>query len=69
MKISTQIILIVFVLTGMSVFGQGVPPPPPPPPDVPAVPIGGNIFVLLLVATIYGAYKIYDLKLNKKTPM
>ena len=68
MKISTQIILIVFVLTGMSVFGQG-PPPPPPPPDVPAVPIGGNLFVLLLVATIYGAYKIYDLKLNKKTPM
>jgi hypothetical protein len=67
MKIPTQIILIVFVLTGMSVFGQA--PPPPPPPDVPAVPIGGNIFVLLLVATIYGIYKIYELKLNKKTPM
>jgi hypothetical protein len=69
MKIPPYIILIVLVLTETSVFAGRVGPPPPGSPPPPGVPIDSNIVILFIVALVYGVYKIYDLKLNKKTPM
>lgn len=69
MKIPPYIFLIVLVLTGTSVFAGRVGPPPPGAPPPPGMPIDSTIFILLIVAIVYGVYKIYDLKLNKKTPM
>jgi hypothetical protein len=69
MKIPPYIILIVLVLTGTSVFAGRVGPPPPRTPGPPGLPIDDNLLIMLIIALVYGVYKIYDLKLNKKTPM
>jgi hypothetical protein len=42
------------------------PPPPGVPP--PGLPIDGGILILLAFALVFGLYKIYQFKLNQKTP-
>ena len=69
MKIPPHIIVIVLTLTGTSVFAGRIGPPPPRTPPPPGLPIDGNLVIMLIIALVYGGYKIYDLKLNKKTPM
>ena len=57
-----------------SIAGNGGPPVPniagrkkPPPP--PGLPINENIFILIIIALIFGIYIIYDHRLKTKTPI
>jgi hypothetical protein len=68
MKILQSKILIIIVLFGTTVYaGPSGPPPPGVPP--PGLPIDGTVGLLFGAALLYGMYKIYKLRLNKKTPM
>ena len=53
-------ILLVLLAVSKALFAQVPPPPPPPPP--PPIPIDNYwaIILLLLIATAYGAWKIYQ---------
>lgn len=51
-----------------TVFAAPGPPPPGVPPP-PGLPIDNGLEVLLVVAILFGLYKTYQLKLNKKTPI
>ncbi len=69
MKITTNKIIIVLFLFTASIFaGPADPPPPMPPPPV-SVPIDSGLWCLAFAAILLGVYKIYQLQLNKKTPM
>ena len=52
------IILVVFLLQQASVFAAPLPPPPTTPPPPPGLPLGGEIFLLVLISVFYGIYKI-----------
>jgi hypothetical protein len=43
-------------------FGRKKPPPPP------GLPIDENIFILILIALLFGVYIIYSHRLKTKTP-
>jgi hypothetical protein len=68
MKIFQSIILSFLVLLGTTAYSAPTGPPPPGVPP-PGFPIDSSIVALVLVALLYGMYKINNLKLNKKTPM
>ncbi|WP_072989049.1 hypothetical protein [Flavobacterium segetis] len=52
-----------------SAQGGGItPPPPPPPPPPPGLSIDQNIFILIIIALIFGIYLIYSKTLKIKTP-
>jgi hypothetical protein len=44
-------------------FGRRKPPPPP------GLPIDENIFILIIIALIFGIYIIYGHRLKTKTPI
>jgi hypothetical protein len=70
MKITTNKIIIVLFLFTASIFaGPAGPPPPGMPPPPPSVPIDSGVWCLAFAAILLGVYKIYQLQLNKKTPM
>lgn len=56
------------MFTGFAFAGPTGPPPPQIPPP-PGLPIDGGLVFLLCAALTYGIYKVYQMKLNKKTPM
>ncbi len=70
MKITTNKIIIVLFLFTASIFaGPSGPPPPGMPPPPPSAPIDSGVWFLAFTAILFGVYKIYQLQLNKKTPM
>jgi len=44
-------------------FGRKKPPPPP------GLPIDENIFILIIIALLFGIYIIYSHRLKTKTPV
>ena len=74
----TVIIIIVFIFGVAKVFAE-VPPSPPPNgrgaatanavPSPPGTPIDGNIYLLIIIATLLGLYIIYNHTLKIKTPV
>jgi hypothetical protein len=44
-------------------FGRRKPPPPP------GLPIDENIFILIIIALLFGIYIIYSHRLKTKTPI
>jgi len=46
----------------------GAPPPPSPDPP-PGAPIDSGLFMLLMIAIIYGIFKVYEFNNNKKTSL
>jgi len=74
MKIFSKKILfaILSAFSGIVAFAQDpLPPGPPPPPgdDIPVVPIDENLFILLLIALLFGIYIIYSHRFKTKTPI
>lgn len=72
MRIIPNKISSVLVMLFTCVFSYAAPggtPPPPTPPPPPGLPVDGGIMVLLFVSVLYGLYKIYQLNINKKTPV
>lgn len=67
MRIPPNSILSIIVFVGVSAFAAPKGPPPPGQPPPPGLPIDGGLAVLLVMAIVLGLYKIYQLKLNKKT--
>ena len=57
--------ILVFISATAIAAPKGPPPPGVPPP--PGLPIDGGVVVFLLVAFLYGCYKIYKIQ-TKKTP-
>jgi hypothetical protein len=62
------------------IAGSGPKPPPPPPnakatatmfgpPPPEGLPIDENIFILIIIALIFGIYIIYGHRLKTKTPI
>lgn len=58
--------ILLMLLTGVTAFTRNKPPPPGVPPP-PGLPIDGGVVVLLILAIVYGLYRLYQFKLNKKT--
>ncbi len=64
MKISITKIVCTLALSFISVYSYAakvptdLPPPTPPPP--PGMPIDGSVFVLLILAFLYGSYKLFQ---------
>ena len=63
--------LIISLLAGLTTLftyaappGGGPPPPTPPPP--PGLPIDGSVFLLVVVAMVYGFYTLRKFKLQSK---
>jgi hypothetical protein len=65
--------LIIFLFGIMSAFAQTPPVPSPTgrrrPPPPPGLPIDENVFILIIIAVLFGIYIIYDFKLKTKTPI
>ncbi len=70
--------LIIFLFGIVSVLAESKPPPPPanarlastsdfPPPPPPGVSIDQNLFILMIIALLFGIYIIYKHSLNQKT--
>ncbi|MFV8324545.1 hypothetical protein [Flavobacterium sp. ZS1P14] len=65
--------IILFLLGVFNALADGPPVPSPtgkkalPPP--PGLPINENIFVILIIAALFGIYIIYSFKLKAKTPI
>lgn len=68
MKIVPGKILYFLILFGATTYAAPTGPPPPGVPP-PGLPIDSGILTLVLVALLYGIYKINRLKLKQKTPM
>jgi hypothetical protein len=60
------VLMVFFVTDAALASGPSSPPPPTPPPGLP---IDGGVMLLAIVAVFFGLYKVYQLKLNNKTPM
>jgi hypothetical protein len=63
MKISITKKVWTLALSFISVcsYAGKIPDPPPPgPPGPPPVPIDGSLFVLLILAFLYGSYKLFQ---------
>ena len=71
--IADKYLFILIYLIGISnTFANPNPPPPtfrrrPPPP--PGLPIDENLYVLLVIAVLFGIYIIYRHNLKTKTPI
>jgi hypothetical protein len=57
-----------------AIAGNGDPPAPNPfgrrkPPPPPGLPIDENIYILLIIALIFGLYIIYSANIKAKTPI
>jgi hypothetical protein len=65
--------IILFLLGVFNALADGPPVPSPtgkkklPPP--PGLPIDDNIFILLIIAVLFGIYIIYSFRLKTKTPI
>jgi hypothetical protein len=63
-------ITTLFLLGSFVLFATPKPPPPnfkkPPPP--PGLPIDENLYVLILIAVLFGIYFIYNHNTKAKTP-
>ncbi len=71
MKISIYKIVCTLALSFVSFYSYAGSVPNPPPPAAPAppppVPIDGGVFVLLILAFLYGSYKLFKINnLQKK---
>ncbi|PWA04572.1 hypothetical protein DB895_10690 [Flavobacterium psychrotolerans] len=62
-------ILSVLVFISASAYAAPKEPPPPGTPPPPGLPIDGDWLGLLIMAMLFGLYKIYEFKLKTKTPM
>ena len=69
MRIPPNSILGVLVFLTVSAFAGPKGPPPPGIPPPPGLPIDGSVLLLLFVAVLFGLYKIYNFKTNKKNPI
>ena len=69
-KITLTVVLFLYGVLNMFCKTEAPPPPlrkkPPPPPGLP---IDENIYVLLIIAILFGIYIICNHKLKTKTPM
>jgi hypothetical protein len=70
--IANKLLTTLTCLIGISnTFAKPNPPPPnfkkPPPP--PGLPIDENLYILLLIAVLFGIYIIYRHNLKTKTPI
>jgi hypothetical protein len=70
--INKSLIIMMYLLGIFNIFAAPHPPPPqngkkPPPP--PGLPIDETLFILLIIATIFGLYVIYKYQLKAKTPV
>jgi hypothetical protein len=65
--------IILFMLGVFNALADGPPAPAPTgkktPPPPPGLPIDENIFILMIIAVLFGIYIIYDFKLKTKTPI
>jgi hypothetical protein len=52
------VVILTLVVLPALVFSQAPPPPPVPPPDPDNIPLGDNLVLLLVGASIYGARRI-----------
>jgi len=64
--------LMIYLLSISNALAAPHPPPPnngkkPPPP--PGLAIDDNLFILLILAVLFGIYIIYIYKLKTKTPI
>lgn len=69
-NIFSKIFLLLFCFGGYVAHADPPCPGPgpcPPPPD--QAPIDTNIYVLVLIAVIFGTYIIYNHKQDKKRPI
>jgi len=68
--INKLFIIMVYLLGISNAFSAPHPPPPngkkPPPP--PGLPIDDNLFILLILAALFGIYIIYKYQQKAKTP-
>ncbi len=55
--------IALLLLSSLNVFAG----PPPPPGGADPVPINQEIYTLIIVAVLYGLYRVYRYKLNQKT--
>lgn len=62
---------ILFFFSIFSVIANGNPPAPTSrkPPTPPILPIDENIYVVMIIALLFGIYIIYNFKIKQKTPM
>ena len=60
-----------FIIFFFSIIAKGGPPPPPPPapPPPPLLPIDENIYIVMIIALLFGIYIIYNNRLKTKTPI
>jgi hypothetical protein len=58
-----------FILLFFSIIAKGGPPPPPAPPPPPLLPIDENIYIVMIIALLFGIYIIYNNRLKTKTPI
>ena len=68
--ISKLLIIMTYLLGIFNTFAAPNPPPPngkkPPPP--PGLPIDDSLFLLLIIAVLFGVYTIYKCQIKTKTP-
>lgn len=71
--IANKFFINLICLLGVSVVFAGPTPPSPnhkKPPPPPGLPIDGNLYIIVLLAILFGIYIIYRHNLKtKKTPM
>lgn len=61
---------ILFFFSIFSVVAKESPPSPyRTPPTPPLLPIDENIYIVMIVALLFGIYIIYNSKLKTKTPI
>lgn len=64
-------IIIIFLLGALNAFAGPNPPAPgakkPPPP--PGLPIDDGVYLVFILALLYGIYIIYNYQLKTKTPI
>jgi hypothetical protein len=67
-------VFIAFLFGTLYAIAQSSPPTPNPfgrkkPPPPPGLPIDENIFILIIIALLFGVYIIYSHRLKTKTPI
>lgn len=69
MKLMLDKIFIFFVLIFIDTVVYAGPNPPPPQVPPPGTPIDGGISAMIVIAIVFGIYKVYQSKIHKKTPI